>query len=306
MNAKPLELNDDLSDLIGSGTVEPKPLPQDEASVRIRASAPVFEETCRKCGGLGAFVRGSRSFGKCFACKGKGKFTFTRSPEKRAAAKAGRLRRQEARATDHTEAFKAAWPEQWAWIERTIARTEDRGEGSFGAMIRELPGKIAKYGDLSPGRMAMIDRGIARDADREIERAAAKQEAVARSVEVDTAKIEAAFQRMREAGKKRIALHYPGLYMSPMRSDQTALRVKAARGYDAAYYGKIQAGRFYPTRDCPEEIKAKLALIAADPAAAARVSGQDTGVCCCCGAELTDPDSIAAGIGPICAGNWGF
>ena len=48
------------------------------------------------------------------------------------------------------------------------------------------------------------------------------------------------------------------------------------------------------------------ARVAADPAAAARVSGKDTGVCCCCGAELTDPVSIAAGIGPICAGNWGF
>lgn len=29
--------------------------------------------------------------------------------------------------------------------------------------------------------------------------------------------------------------------------------------------------------------------------------GHTTGVCCCCGRDLTNPDSIAAGIGPVCA-----
>ena len=306
MLAKPvndLDLNDPLP---WDGPSEgERPLPQDDASVRIRASAPIFEENCRKCGGSGRFGR-TRDLGPCFACKGKGKLSFKRSPEKRAAAKAGRLARQERRAADHLEAFKAAHPERWQWIERTIARTEDKGEGSFGAMIRALPEAIVKYGDLTPGKLAMIDRGIARDAEHDAFAEVRKAEAVARSVEVDTAKIEAAFQRMREAGKKRIALHYAGLYISPMRNDPSALRVKAAKGYDAPYFGKIQAGRFFPVRDCPEEIKGRLALIAADPAAAARVDGIETGICCCCGAELTDPVSIAAGIGPICAGNWGF
>ena len=32
--------------------------------------------------------------------------------------------------------------------------------------------------------------------------------------------------------------------------------------------------------------------------------GQKFGVCCNCGATLTDPNSIAAGIGPICAGKF--
>lgn len=34
----------------------------------------------------------------------------------------------------------------------------------------------------------------------------------------------------------------------------------------------------------------------------AKAYGRETGVCCVCSAELTNPDSIAAGIGPICAG----
>lgn len=32
--------------------------------------------------------------------------------------------------------------------------------------------------------------------------------------------------------------------------------------------------------------------------------GQETGVCCRCGATLTNDESKAAGIGPICAGRW--
>lgn len=36
----------------------------------------------------------------------------------------------------------------------------------------------------------------------------------------------------------------------------------------------------------------------------AKAFGASTGYCCNCGAELTDPDSIAAGIGPICAGKF--
>ena len=32
--------------------------------------------------------------------------------------------------------------------------------------------------------------------------------------------------------------------------------------------------------------------------------GKDSGICCCCGRELTDPQSVSAGIGPVCAQRW--
>ena len=35
-----------------------------------------------------------------------------------------------------------------------------------------------------------------------------------------------------------------------------------------------------------------------------RATGRTTGVCQCCGRELTDPQSIEQGIGPICAQNF--
>lgn len=36
----------------------------------------------------------------------------------------------------------------------------------------------------------------------------------------------------------------------------------------------------------------------------AQAYGRQTGQCCCCGRALTNPDSIAAGIGPVCAGKF--
>lgn len=48
-----------------------------------------------------------------------------------------------------------------------------------------------------------------------------------------------------------------------------------------------------------------LDALLADPSKAAVEYGHRTGSCCICGRTLTDPASIAAGIGPICAGKFG-
>ncbi len=46
-------------------------------------------------------------------------------------------------------------------------------------------------------------------------------------------------------------------------------------------------------------------MIDSDPRAALQKFGIDTGICGICGRTLTDPASISAGIGPICAAKWG-
>jgi hypothetical protein len=45
---------------------------------------------------------------------------------------------------------------------------------------------------------------------------------------------------------------------------------------------------------------------AANPLEAARLHGQRTGSCSCCGRELTNAESIALGIGPICRERFGW
>jgi hypothetical protein len=54
------------------------------------------------------------------------------------------------------------------------------------------------------------------------------------------------------------------------------------------------------------EIKAALDAIEADPKAALQAHGLATGSCGCCSRELTDPESISRGIGPICWAKGGF
>jgi Family of unknown function (DUF6011) len=72
------------------------------------------------------------------------------------------------------------------------------------------------------------------------------------------------------------------------------------------YLGKIIDGKFMPTRECSSATTARVLQAAADPDRAAEAYGQRTGMCCVCGRTLTNGESIAARIGPICAGNFGF
>lgn len=53
-------------------------------------------------------------------------------------------------------------------------------------------------------------------------------------------------------------------------------------------------------------IIALLTAFAADPAKVAREYGHLTGHCCFCNLPLTDPASLKAGYGPVCAKNWGL
>ncbi len=69
---------------------------------------------------------------------------------------------------------------------------------------------------------------------------------------------------------------------------------------------KAQGGdETYPILN-PDRRKEILAEIAIDPKTASVAYGRELGVCGVCGRTLTDPDSIAAGIGPICAEKKGW
>ena len=72
-------------------------------------------------------------------------------------------------------------------------------------------------------------------------------------------------------------------------------------------YGDIGAdGKFKPTARVNDKILKIIREVEKDPVAYARSHGLKTGRCCCCGRKLTDPRSMAAGYGPVCAENFGF
>lgn len=76
---------------------------------------------------------------------------------------------------------------------------------------------------------------------------------------------------------------------------------------DGAEYG---AGRRYgmqrPGQSYRGDIQAQLTVIAADPRAAAVAYGRLVGCCALCGRRLEDSESVARGIGPICAAKYGW
>ena len=130
-------------------------------------------------------------------------------------------------------------------------------------------------------------------AARETERGAAKQA-------VDLSPIRAMFEKARETGHKEPTYRAAGLVISRAPDhgrNPGALYVKTEND---DYLGKI-LGTEYTGKPAPA-----LAAIAADPRGEAVRYGKRTGRCSCCGAELSNPKSIAAGIGPICATKWGL
>jgi hypothetical protein len=71
------------------------------------------------------------------------------------------------------------------------------------------------------------------------------------------------------------------------------------------YLGKITNGMFYAAGCTPATIAA-LIEVANTLNDSVIAYGKKTGSCGCCGRTLTDPVSVAAGIGPVCAENFGF
>lgn len=76
--------------------------------------------------------------------------------------------------------------------------------------------------------------------------------------------------------------------------------------FEKSYVGKIMGGVFMPTRSAPDGLGDDIAEIAKDPRGKAVEHGRLTGRCSCCGRELSDPKSVALGIGPVCADQWGL
>tara|TARA_R110000868_G_scaffold234477_2_gene488169 strand:+ start:1628 stop:2464 length:837 start_codon:yes stop_codon:yes gene_type:complete len=249
-------------------------------------------ENCPKCRGTGRFTSYSgRSLGQCFTCKGKGTQTFVNPAPVRAANRqkiADRGARMEL--TNWAE-FAEQNPEAAAWI---IANPNFEFATAMGVAVR-------KYGILTEKQMAAITRGVERDAAR-------KAAAVARvetAAVVDTSLIEAAFAKAATTlGKPVLRLSGFKISRAPAGGKNPgALYIKSNEG---TYLGMVKEGKFLPSRDCGDAMKADILAVFADPQGAAIAYGRLTGSCSCCGRELTNGVSIERGIGPICAEKFGW
>lgn len=268
-------------------------------AARKSTSIEKIQYPCEVCGGRGKV---EKAYGyseytrrvyvnKCKACNGRGHFfanAETRA-KRRASATASKGKKLEAK----REAFEAAHPGLAAFL---------ADAASWSGFANSLTAAILQYGGLTePQEISatkMRTKCEANAAKREAEKVATREA-------VDLAAIRTMFDAAIESGKKKPTYRAEGLVISKAPDhgrNAGALYVKDGH----AYAGKIIGAAFEPVRDAAADVIDRLRIIAADPADAAIRYGRETGSCSCCGRELTRADSIAAGIGPICAMKWGF
>jgi hypothetical protein len=252
-----------------------------------------FTEACKACRGRGRFISyAGRDCGPCFKCKGRGSKTFKTSPEHRATARTNAADRKARNQEAAIEAFKTEQPAAFAWLIANAPRFE------FAA---SLLGALTKFGSLTDNQLGAVAKCIAKDAARKTEAAARTAAAPVVSVE----RIEQAFAAAAASGLKRLKLRLGAFVFKPAKeSSANAGAIYVTEGDD--YLGKIAGGKFFAVRACGEDRQAAVIEVAANPEQAAVAFGKRLGRCSCCGAELTNAESIERGIGPICAEKWGW
>jgi Family of unknown function (DUF6011) len=317
--------SDDLSQTLSAAPRQG--LPQDEQLARIRTmdgqapAAPAFKVTCQKCHGRGRFISyAGRDCGPCFTCKGKGHFERKNSATTLAANRAKAADRKAGREEQNWTDFVEAHAAEAAYILSVISSAGSGGE-RWRDMMADFRAKVGKYGDLTPGQLGVVQNAIVRQADRAAQKATVAQQAPsAAPVAVEYPNIREAFQQVVSRGAKRaqITIGTVNLSLAPMSGKNPgAIYVKDA----GQYAGKLVGTRFFAGRDAKADLVTKLAEIESDPTGAIKAEadraakliaegaarGEQIEVPCgCCGILLTDPVSRARGIGPICAGKWGF
>lgn len=257
-----------------------------------RSQAPVALFDCDKCSGSGRVTFGyvNVRVGKCFRCHGTGKLRTSPEVRRLRTAKAADRKAKAMRnASDSAKSFLAARLDVCAWFKRQ----EDRGQ-QFGM---DLQAKLYQYGSLTAGQLAAIERSIVRDAEYD----AAKAQQVAE----------------RAAGAAKPAMEWldiralpSGRYVAPgtdVKLNVDNLTADAGKWQGWVFVkrpDKSKVGAQRPGSRYNGQHEAELRAILADPQAASIAFGRLTGTCGVCGRRLDNPDSIKAGIGPICAGKF--
>lgn len=292
-----MSLLDNLMDQADSTDAIATPVTKERLKADGVASEPQFAERCPKCNGTGRF----RQFGACYTCKGKGQRHFKTSAETRAVAR----ERKSARLDARVEGWARTYPDEMAWI---------RSRAPSFAFAASMAEAIERYGDLTEKQLATVQRLMVADVERARARETERQARDAAAASVSVEALETAFAVARQNG-----IRYPKLPLTWLENPtnpkegeaQTFLFKTSVKGpvyvtERDEYLGKITEGRFFPVRACDAQTQGRILAVCLDPKQAAVAYGRRFGVCCKCSRELTNPASIEAGIGPICAQKYGF
>lgn len=301
-------LDDDISDIFGELPSDSKGKVDTTLADASIANTRRFETTCKGCKGSGRFISwAGRDCGPCFKCKGKG-VIYTKTDPKvladRRAKAADKKAREAAANIEAADAWLEANPAEAEWLKRPIT-----GDFTFHADMLEA---LRKYGSLTERQEAAVRNATAKFNAAVAKRAAEKAEREAGAPVLSMAKIREGFENALQHLKRpklRVADIQFSLAPATGRNAGCIYVVRHDKGSwdEDMYLGKITPeNKFIRSRDCLDDDEATVARVAADPQAAAEAHGLKYGQCSCCGRELTNPESVARGIGPICASRWGW
>lgn len=249
--------------------------------------------TCEACEGTGLWKSGRANYrgnAKCNACTGRGYFVTSKAERQKAAVARTAAK---ARKADDVRAhnLELAGAELIQWLD------DNSHWNSFANDLigRHKSGKRAFSQPQVNAAQSMMEK-------TEATRAAKAAQKKAEAVEIDLQPIRDMFEAAVAKGLKRPTYRAEGLVINrapDSGANPGALYVKTV---EADYLGKLVGIEYRGNQIAVPPLK----VIAENPLEAAVRYGRATGRCACCGRELSDPKSIALGIGPICADKWGF
>lgn len=263
---------------------------------------------CIRCGGTGAW-RGIR---RCFTCNGSGKSNRkirvdaegVKNREKARTYRANAKKKKGLKMVETAETYMKANPEVSAWI---IAGMKKKNDFAI-----SLLAAIYKYGSLTDGQKAAVEKAIARDAEQ------------AQAAEDNAPTIENFAPVMEFFRNANTRIKFPKVLLEFENDDPIMLKLAGSKSKNAGslyitdggpfganvYYGRVSPeGKVMLSREGDRrsaELVGILTGIAERPQDIAATYGKKTGACCFCRKDLRDPASVFAGYGPTCADNWGL
>lgn len=286
------------------------PIGNEQSQQQAAGQRPEGTHPCAACGGSGRYLgrRTQQSKAHCFACGGKG--YFMKSPAERFRTNERAKERKAERIAEDVSAFD----EQHEGLRGFL-----HGASGWSEFAASLHAALLKYGSLTEKQEAAALSMRAKTHERESTKAASLQAKAAVAVPVET--IQPTLARMAEAFLASSAhLEFPKMHLETEDGLPVVLTRAGAKSQMAGcinitdgeaygqnkFYGRITPDGKALYRDAPASVIAMLTAFNENPKAEILVQGRRTGRCCCCHRKLTDPVSIANGIGPVCAENWGF
>lgn len=217
----------------------------------------------------------------------------------RAVQNQARVARKFQKVLDKQREWKTANAVLFAWMET------QRFQSNF---ISSLLSWIRTHGELTPGQQSAAVAAMKRHGEVQEARYVAQVARAESAPVVTVEEIEKLFAKALSNRVARPKLRIANFQFKP--ASQTGVNPGAIyvtdRTPDRNYLGKILNGRFFKVGACGTDTEAKIVEVCKDPQTAIIAHGKEYGQCSICGRQLEDAESVARGVGPICADNYGL